>query len=144
MIQVEQALRGHLALMAPGAPFIQFTYALAPPVRPARIDATAECEAIKAGYAQNRAFLLDALPRIGLGDFLPVDGAFYIYLDVGRHTNDSMAFCRAALEEAGVAITPGLDFDEARGARTVRLSFAGSLHECREAVDRLEGWLKRR
>lgn len=110
----------------------------------AAFDAKAECEAIKAGYAQNRAFLLDALPRIGLSDFLPVDGAFYIYLDVGGHTNDSMAFCRSALEEAGVAITPGLDFDEGRGARTVRLSFAGSLGECQEAVNRLEGWLKRR
>jgi aspartate/methionine/tyrosine aminotransferase len=103
-----------------------------------------ECEAIKAGYAENRAYLLKALPEIGLGDFLPVDGAFYVYLDVGRYTNDSMAFCRDALNGAGVAITPGLDFDEGRGARTVRLSFAGSLAECEEAVARLGGWLKGR
>lgn len=110
----------------------------------AAFDATVECEAIKAGYAENRAFLLKALPRIGLGDFLPVDGAFYIYCDIGRHSNDSMAFCRSVLTEAGVAITPGLDFDEARGARTVRLSFAGSLAECEEAVARLGDWMKRR
>ncbi|MCO5092986.1 aminotransferase class I/II-fold pyridoxal phosphate-dependent enzyme [Bosea sp. (in: a-proteobacteria)] len=110
----------------------------------AAFDATVECEAIKAGYARNRAFLLKALPEIGLGDFLPVDGAFYIYLDIGRHSNDSMAFCRAVLEEAGVAITPGLDFDEARGSRTIRLSFAGSLSECEEAVARIGGWLKKR
>lgn len=110
----------------------------------AAFDATAECEAIKAGYAENRAFLLKALPEIGLGDFLPVDGAFYIYLDIGRYSNDSMAFCRSVLEEAGVAITPGLDFDEARGARTIRLSFAGSLGECEEAVTRIGGWMKKR
>lgn len=110
----------------------------------AALDATAECEAIKAGYAANRAYLLQALPEIGLGDFLPVDGAFYIYIDIGRHSNDSMQFCREALVEAGVAITPGLDFDEERGARTVRLSFAGSLAECQEAVARLGGWLKGR
>lgn len=110
----------------------------------AAFDAVEECEAIKAGYAENRAFLLKALPEIGLGDFLPVDGAFYIYLDIGRYSNDSMAFCRSALNEAGVAITPGLDFDEARGARTVRLSFAGSLAECEDAVSRLGSWLKRR
>ncbi|MGL5363208.1 MAG: pyridoxal phosphate-dependent aminotransferase [Bosea sp. (in: a-proteobacteria)] len=109
----------------------------------AAFDATAECEAIKAGYAENRMFLKRELPRIGLGHFLPVDGAFYIYLDVGDRTNDSMAFCRAVLNEAGVAITPGLDFDEARGSRTVRLSFAGSLGECEDAVQRLERWLKR-
>jgi aspartate/methionine/tyrosine aminotransferase len=110
----------------------------------AAFDAMQECEAIKAGYAQNRAFLLKALPEIGLGDFLPVDGAFYIYLDIGRYSNDSMAFCRSVLEEAGVAITPGLDFDEGRGARTVRLSFAGSLAECEEAVSRIGGWLGKR
>lgn len=110
----------------------------------AAFDAVEECEAIKAGYAQNRAFLLKALPEIGLGDFLPVDGAFYIYLDIGRHSNDSMAFCRGILENAGVAITPGLDFDEGRGARTVRLSFAGSLAECEEAVARMGTRLKRR
>ena len=110
----------------------------------AAFDAGEECEAIKAGYAANRAFLLGALPQIGLPDFLPVDGAFYIYLDIGRHTNDSMAFCREALEQAGVAITPGLDFDAGRGARTARLSFAGSLAECQEAVSRLADWLKRR
>ncbi len=110
----------------------------------AAFDATAECEAIKAGYAENRTFLLKALPEIGLGDFLPVDGAFYIYLDIGRYSNDSMAFCRSVLEEAGVAITPGLDFDEARGARTIRLSFAGSLGECEEAVTRIGAWMKKR
>jgi aspartate/methionine/tyrosine aminotransferase len=110
----------------------------------AAFDATAECEAIKAGYAANRAYLLKTLPEIGLGDFLPVDGAFYIYLDIGRYSNDSMAFCRDVLEKAHVAITPGLDFDEARGARTVRLSFAGSLAECEDAVARMGTWLKRR
>jgi aspartate/methionine/tyrosine aminotransferase len=110
----------------------------------AAFEAGAECEAIKSGYAENRAFLLKALPTIGLGDFLPVDGAFYIYLDIGRYSNDSMEFCRNVLEGAGVAITPGLDFDEGRGSRTVRLSFAGSLAECEEAVSRIDGWLKRR
>lgn len=109
----------------------------------AAFDAGAECEAIKAGYAANRAYLIEALPRIGLGRFSPVDGAFYIYLDVSQHTNDAMAFCRRALEEAGVAITPGLDFDEARGHVTARLSFAGSLDECKEAVKRLDVWLNK-
>lgn len=110
----------------------------------AAFEATAECEAIKAGYAENRAYLLKALPEIGLGDFLPVDGAFYIYCNIGRYSNDSMQFCRDVLEQSHVAITPGLDFDEARGSRTVRLSFAGSLAECQEAVTRIGGWLGRR
>ncbi len=110
----------------------------------AALDAREECEAIKAVYAANRALLLRELPKIGLGNFHPVDGAFYIYADVGHLTNDSMAFCKAALAEAGVAITPGLDFDAARGARTIRLSFAGSTQEMQEAVNRLGTWLKTR
>ena len=110
----------------------------------AAFDAAAECEAIKAGYAANRAYLMQALPRIGLGDFLPVDGAFYIYCDIGQLSNDSMAFCRDVLERSHVAITPGLDFDGQRGARTVRLSFAGSLAECEEAVARIGRWMEQR
>lgn len=109
----------------------------------AAFDAGEECEAIKSGYAENRAFLMKELPGVGLGKFLPVDGAFYIYADVGDLTNDSMAFCRDILSEAGVALTPGLDFDAGRGNRTVRLSFAGSLRECEEAVARLRRFMAR-
>jgi aspartate/methionine/tyrosine aminotransferase len=108
----------------------------------AALDAGAECEAIKGIYAANRSYLMAHLPRIGLGNFFPVDGAFYIYVDVGHLTNDAVDFCRRVLQEAGVAITPGTDFDEARGHRTVRLSFAGSPQECAEAVERLETWLE--
>jgi aspartate/methionine/tyrosine aminotransferase len=102
-----------------------------------------ELEAVKAGYAESRALLLSALPRMGLSDLLPVDGAFYVYGDVGRLTNDSVEFCRRALVEAGVAITPGVDFDRERGARYVRLSFAGAPSSVREGVERLGAWLKR-
>ena len=86
----------------------------------------------------------DAMPEMGVTPVVHIDGAFYIYCDIGRYSNDSMSFCRDVLNGAGVAITPGLDFDEGRGARTVRLSFAGSLAECQEAVSRLGAWLQRR
>ena len=107
----------------------------------AAFGATAELEAIKAGYGRNRALLLAALPGLGLGDFHPVDGAFYIYADIGRFTNNSAAFCQRMLQEAGVAATPGLDFDRERGSRTLRLSFAGPEADVAEAVARLKGWL---
>jgi aspartate/methionine/tyrosine aminotransferase len=100
-----------------------------------------ELEAVKAGYARNRALLLEELPRIGITDMHPVDGAFYIYADVARFTNDSIGFCRRMLDETGVAATPGTDFDATEGAHYLRLSFAGSEEECREAVRRLRGWL---
>ncbi|HEU4518543.1 MAG TPA: aminotransferase class I/II-fold pyridoxal phosphate-dependent enzyme [Microvirga sp.] len=108
----------------------------------AALDATEELEAVKASYARNRALLLEELPRIGLGEMHPVDGAFYIYADVARFTNDSIAFCRRLLEEAGVAATPGLDFDAREGAHHLRLSFAGSEEDCREAVRRIGPWLR--
>ncbi|CUA86396.1 Aspartate/methionine/tyrosine aminotransferase [Chelatococcus sambhunathii] len=108
----------------------------------AAFDAVEELEAIKAGYAANRAFLLEELAAIGLGEGPPVDGAFYIYRDVARFTNDSLAFCRRMLEETGVAATPGLDFDPDRGARFVRFSFAGSMEDCRQTVARLRAWLR--
>lgn len=110
----------------------------------AAFDAGAECEVIKAGYAANRDYLMRELPKIGLGNFFPVDGAFYIYADVGHLTNDSMVFCQDVLENAGVAITPGLDFDMARGARTIRLSFAGAMRDCEETVRRVGDYLSRR
>ena len=107
----------------------------------AAFDAHEELEGIKAGYARNRALLMQALPAIGLGDFMPVDGAFYIYCDVSKLTNDSMDFARRSLSEAKVAITPGADFDLARGHRFVRLSFAGTEADMAEALDRWSAWL---
>ena len=108
----------------------------------AAFDAVEELELVKAGYARNRALLLNELPGMGLGDFHPVDGAFYVYVDISRFTNDSGDFCRRLLHEAGVAATPGLDFDRARGQHTVRLSFAGSESAVREGVTRIGRWLK--
>jgi len=108
----------------------------------AAFDATDELEAVKAAYARNRAFLLEELPRIGIADMHPVDGAFYIYADIARYTNDSIGFCKRMLEETGVAATPGLDFDPIEGSHYMRLSFAGSENDCRETVERLKGWLR--
>src|SRR5215210_1442011 len=107
----------------------------------AAFDAAEELEAVKASYARNRALLLDALPRLGVGDMHPVDGAFYVYADMARFTNDAVAFCKRMLDEAGVAATPGVDFDPLEGAHYVRFSFSGSEDDCREAVSRLRGWL---
>ncbi|ACB95291.1 pyridoxal phosphate-dependent aminotransferase [Beijerinckia indica] len=107
----------------------------------AAFDAKDELQLIKAGYAANRSFLLRSLPQVGLADFHPVDGAFYIYADVSRFTNDSLEFSRRMLDETGVAVTPGLDFDRNRGNSFIRLSFAGPERDMVEAVSRLGLWL---
>jgi aspartate/methionine/tyrosine aminotransferase len=105
-------------------------------------EAREELEAIKAGYAKSRAQLVERLPQIGLPRFAPPDGAFYFYADVAHLTQDSVAFCARMLEEAGVAATPGVDFDRARGRKTLRLSYAGGEAEVALGLDRLAGWLR--
>ncbi len=107
----------------------------------AAFDGEEEMELVRQGYERNRAILMEELPRFGMGHFMPVDGAFYIYADVSGLTNDSMDFCRRAIREAGVAITPGHDFDPVSGARFVRLSFAGTEADMVEATRRLRTWL---
>lgn len=102
-----------------------------------------ELEANVRRYAANRAVLLDALPKAGLDRFAPPDGAFYLYVDVGHLTNDSADFCKRLLADTGVAVTPGIDFDPGRGARTLRISFAGATEAMAEAARRLAAWVKR-
>lgn len=93
-----------------------------------------------ARYARNREVLLDRLPAAGFDKLAPADGAFYIYADVARRTNDSTAFCKRMLAETGVAATPGVDFDAQRGNAFVRFSFAGTTADMEEAARRLTAW----
>ena len=104
------------------------------------LDADDELEQNRRVYEANRAYLLDALPSVGLGEMAPPDGAFYLYVDVSKYTSDSRAFALEMLREIGVAATPGLDFDEERGQRFLRFSYSGTPEEMREAVRRLGEW----
>ncbi len=108
----------------------------------AAFDGRAELEAVRQGYEENRRILLEGLPRVGLDSFLPADGAFYLYADVSRYSNDSFEFATRMLDEAGVATTPGIDFDPLRGRNFLRLCYAGAREEMREAVERIGVWLK--
>ncbi|HUC66714.1 MAG TPA: aminotransferase class I/II-fold pyridoxal phosphate-dependent enzyme [Stellaceae bacterium] len=106
----------------------------------AAFGARAELDANVARYAANRALLLEELPKAGFTRFAPADGAFYLYADVAHLTNDSPEFCRRMLREIGVACTPGIDFDPARGHASLRISFAGSTETMAEAARRLKSW----
>ena len=106
----------------------------------AAFDCRAELDLNVARYAKNRALLLDQLPKAGFGKLAQADGAFYLYADVAGQTNDSEEFCRRMLAETGVAATPGVDFDPARGAHFIRFSFAGATEEMAEAASRLKKW----
>jgi aspartate/methionine/tyrosine aminotransferase len=104
-------------------------------------DCHQELDGYVAAYARNRAVLLRELPKAGFDRLAPADGAFYLYADVSRLTNDSQDFCRRMLAETGVAIAPGIDFDSERGHQFVRFSFAGPEVEMGQAASRLGAWL---
>ncbi len=107
----------------------------------AAFDCSGELDANVARYARNRDLLLAELPKAGLDRFAPADGAFYIYADVAKFTDDAVAFCAKMLAQTGVAATPGNDFDPVNGASHVRFSFAGSEDDMAEACRRLRDWL---
>jgi len=108
----------------------------------AAFDGRAEMEIVKHGYEENRRILLEGLPRAGLDKFLPVDGAFYLYADVSRFSDDSFEFAKRMLAQTHVAATPGVDFDPIKGRHFIRFCYAGAAGEMHEAVDRLANWLK--
>jgi aspartate/methionine/tyrosine aminotransferase len=106
------------------------------------MDCRDELEGHLDTYRRNRELLLEALPRLGLEKIAPPDGAFYIWADVGRLTDDSLAFCKQLLSDTGVATAPGVDFDPVDGKRFIRLSFAVSTPEIEEAIRRLIPWFE--
>ncbi|SFK56411.1 pyridoxal phosphate-dependent aminotransferase [Shimia haliotis] len=103
----------------------------------AAMECHEELEANMAVYRANRQLMIEGLPKAGFDKFAPPDGAFYFYVDVSDYTDDSRAFARWILDEAGVAVTPGLDFDPVRGATTLRFSYARATEDIAEGLARL-------
>lgn len=89
---------------------------------------------------ERRAYMLQALPELGFNIPIEPEGAFYIYADASRFTDDSFAWCQEVLQETGVAITPGADFGDPTNSH-VRFAFTTELSRLREAVARLKAFL---
>ena len=94
-------------------------------------------------YETNRTMLIEELPKLGLKNFAPPDGAFYFYIDVSEYTDNSVTFAKSILDEVDVAITPGIDFDSERGLKTIRLSYACSTSDLKEGLKRLEKFMSK-
>ena len=107
----------------------------------AALDSGDELDANLDMYKRNRALLLEELPKAGFPKIAPPDGAFYIYADVSDLTDDSVSLAKQILLEAGVAVTPGVDFDPVRGHKTLRFSYARSTEDIIEGVRRLKAWM---
>ena len=106
----------------------------------AAFDCHEELQANVARYAANRSVLIEGLPAAGIDRLAPSDGAFYVYAAVDHLASDSQALCKRWLDELGVAITPGVDFDPAEGHRYARFSYAGATEDMAEAMRRLKEW----
>jgi len=110
----------------------------------AAMDCKAELQANLAVYSENRRLMMQGLPAAGFNRIAPPDGAFYVYADVSQLTRDSRDFAAELLDSAGVAVTPGPDFDAARGNSTLRFSYARSTRDIREGLRRLGAFMERR
>ena len=99
-----------------------------------------ELEANVERYSVNRNILLEGLPRAGITQLAPADGAFYIWAQVDHLSDDSQNLAEEWLKELAIAVTPGIDFDPSQGHRFIRFSFAGSTREVEETVRKLVVW----
>ncbi len=108
------------------------------------MDCTPELNENLSVYAANRDLMTAGLQEAGLTRFAPPDGAFYIYVDVSEHTDDALAFAAEILDKAGVAVTPGLDFDATRGHHWLRFSYARGTADIVEGLARLRQFMAAR
>ena len=107
-------------------------------------ETLAICDARREEFCRRRDFLVPALRRLGFDIPHVPQGAFYIYAGCANLTRDSHAFALDLLEQAGVAITPGIDFGRHRAAEHVRFAYTRPVERLREGVERIGAWLARR
>jgi aspartate/methionine/tyrosine aminotransferase len=104
-------------------------------------DTIAILEARRAEFRARRDYLVPALRELGFDVPVTPQGAFYVYAGCGRMTGDSYAFARDLLEEAGVAITPGVDFGANAPERHVRFAYTNSIERLKDGVSRIARFL---
>ena len=107
------------------------------------LEAADELDLHVARYRTNRDVLVAGLAAMGIDRVAPPDGAFYVWADIGHLGIDSAELCRRWLDDAGVAVTPGVDFDRTSGHRFVRFSYSESTADIEAAVARLQAWIDR-
>lgn len=105
-------------------------------------ESIAEYERRRDEFRARRDFLVPALNAMGLSVPVVPDGAFYAWADCSKHSPDSWDFCFDVMKQAHVAITPGRDFGHHGSERFVRLSYANSMAQLQEAVERLGRMLR--
>ncbi|MDX1336052.1 MAG: aminotransferase class I/II-fold pyridoxal phosphate-dependent enzyme, partial [Gammaproteobacteria bacterium] len=92
-------------------------------------------------FAQRRDFLVPALRSLGFELPFEPEGAFYVYANCEKFSNDSFALCNAFLSEAGVAVTPGLDFGDHLASKHLRFAYTADIERLEEGIRRMQKFL---
>jgi len=138
-----EALVGEIGRLAQNMILAPSTVAQHAALAAFRPETIAILEARREAFRERRDWLVPALARLGFGVPVVPEGAFYVYADSRRIADDSFELCRRLLEEAGVAVTPGMDFGEHRAREHVRFAYTTSLEKLREGIARIEAFLGR-
>ena len=133
MMRPLERLQGNMTICTPAVSQIAALGAL---------QASEELDALKEGYRRNRTVLQQALIDGGVSEISSPDGAFYLYANVSHLTDDAVQLCSRILEETGIAITPGADFDTKRGQNFIRLSYCTDEQSVLTAAALLTRWLR--
>jgi len=107
------------------------------------LQSSRQTEFMRKAYDQRRRLLLEALPWLGFDVAVEPQGAFYVYANVSRITDDARTLCWDMLEQVGVAITPGEDFGSNQANHHVRFSYATGLDDIREGIRRIEVYMNK-
>ncbi len=92
-------------------------------------------------FMRRRNLLCDALAALAIDVPVIPQGAFYVYADISKYSEDSFSFCKKLLEDKAVAITPGCDFGEYQSDQYVRFAYTTSEERIKIGMQRLEEFL---
>ena len=134
LVRPVQKLQQNLLISAPDFPQFAGIAALE--------EAQDDIERMRLCYDERRRLVLERLRDMNLNVLVEPTGAFYVFFNVSRYTDDVYSFAFQILEEAGVALTPGVDFGP-NGQGFLRLSYANSLDNLKEGLNRLESFLRK-
>ncbi|MFA9372996.1 MAG: pyridoxal phosphate-dependent aminotransferase [Poseidonibacter sp.] len=98
-------------------------------------------DGIKEKFKQRRDYLYKELSEIFEIDAKP-DGAFYIWANISKYSNDSFAFAKELLENIHIATTPGIDFGKNKGKEYLRFAYTRDIKHMKEGIKRLKDYLK--
>ena len=92
-------------------------------------------------YQVNRDFLLEEIKKIGFKSFIFPKGAFYLYINISNIHSDSYSFCKKMVDDIGVTIAPGIDFDEKKGKNYIRISYSCNKNDLAKALNLIKSWI---